>query len=117
MRGISGVGKATLIGAANGAEDGFMSGGIAAGVTFTTVALKGVRIQEIGGLKPADKKGNGYPGVKFKNKLKNLKSYELHFPYKGSPHQQWHWQKSLWSKTTGKLTGKSKYWTPFGRRF
>ena len=113
----SGAGKAALSGAVDGAADGFMWGGISAGVTFTTVAAKGVKIQQIGRLKPVNKPGNGYQGVQYINRRGSLKSFELHSPHKGGPHQQWHWQQNTWNPKTGKITGRSIHWTLFGRRF
>ena len=94
-----------------------MWGGISAGVTFTTVAAKGVKIQQIGRLKPVNKPGNGYQGVQYINRRGSLKSFELHSPHKGGPHQQWHWQQNTWNPKTGKITGRSIHWTLFGRRF
>ena len=113
----SGAGKAALSGAVDGAADGFMWGGISAGVTFTTVAAKGVKIQQIGRLKPANKKGNGYQGVQYINRRGSLKSFELHSPHSGGPHNVWHWQQNTWNPRTGKITGSSIHWTLFGRRF
>ena len=62
----NGAGKAALSGAVDGAADGFMWGGISAGATFTTVAAKGAKIQQIGKLKPTNKSGKGYQGVQYK---------------------------------------------------
>ena len=113
----SGAEKAALNGAVDGAANGFMLGGISAGVTFTTVAVKGVQIQQIGRLKPSNKSGEGYQGVQYKNQRGSLRSFELHSPHKGGPHQQWHWQRNTWNPKTGKITGRSIHWTLFGRRF
>jgi len=113
-----GAGKAALRGAINGAADGFMWGGIAAGATFATAAAKGIKVQKVGRLKPAKKKGNGYLGVQYKNKRGSLKSFEIHTPHKGGPHQRWHWQRNTWNSKTNSITGKSKHWTLlFRRRF
>ena len=109
--------KAALSGAVDGAADGFMWGGISAGATFTTAAAKGIKIQQIGKLSPTNKSGKGYTGVQYKNQRGSLKSFELHSPHKGGPHQQWHWQQNTWNPKTGGITGKSRYWTLFGRRF
>ena len=92
-------------------------GGISAGASFTTAAIKGIKIQKIGKLSPENKNGNGYPGVQYKNQRGSLKSIELHSPHKSGPHQQWHWQQNTWNPRTGGITGKTKYWTLFGRRF
>lgn len=113
----NGAGKAALSGAVDGAADGFMWGGISAGATFTTVAAKGAKIQQIGKLKPTNKSGKGYQGVQYKNQRGSLKSFELHFPHKGGSHQQWHWQQNTWNPKTGGITGHSIHWTLFGRRF
>ncbi len=51
--GASAIAIGAVSGAIDGACDGFMSGGIAAGASFTTVAAKGIQIQEIGKLKPS----------------------------------------------------------------
>ena len=112
-----GSGKAALSGAVDGAADGFMWGGISAGATFTTVAAKGVQIQQIGNLKPTNKSGKGFQGVQYKNQRGSIKSFELHSPHKSGPHQKWHWQQNTWNPNTGGITGRSKYWTIFGRRF
>ncbi len=98
-----------------------MWGGISAGVTFTTVAAKGVKIQQIGRLKPVNKPGNGYQGIKYQVRKANgkltTKSFELHSPHSGGPHNIWHWQQNTWNPRTGKITGSSIHWTLFGRRF
>ena len=112
-----GAGKAALSGAIDGAADGFMWGGISAGATFTTIAAKGIKIQQIGRLKPSNKSGEGYPGVQYKDRRGSLKSLELHSPHKRGPHQQWHWQLNKWNPKTGGITGRSTHWTLFGRRF
>ena len=111
------AGKAALRGAIDGAADGFMWGGISAGATFTTVAVKKVQIQQIGRLKPQNKSGKGYIGVKYKNKRGSTKSFELHSPHKSGSHRRWHWQLNKWNTRTGAITGRSKHWTIFGRRF
>ena len=112
-----GAGKAALSGAVDGAADGFMWGGISARATFTTVAVKKVQIQQIGRLKPQNKSGKGYIGVKYKNKRGSTKSFELHSPHKSGSHRRWHWQLNKWNTRTGAITGRSKHWTIFGRRF
>lgn len=76
-----------------------------------------VEIQQIGKLKPHNKPGKGYQGVQYKNKRESLKSFELHFPHKGGPYQQWYWQRNTWNPRTGGITGRSIHWTLFGRRF
>ena len=111
------AGKAALRGAIDGAADGFMWGGISAGATFTTLAAKEVQIQQIGRLKPQNKNGKGYIGVKYKNKRGSTRSFELHSPHKGGSHRRWHWQLNKWNTQTGAITGRSKHWTIFGRRF
>ena len=118
-----GAGKAALDGAIDGAADGFMTGGIAAGATFTTVAAKGIKIQEIGRLKPSGKSGDGYPGVKYKVKKANgkytTKSFELHSPHKGGDHNFWHWQQNTWSEYNGVSRISSKkalHWRIWGKR-
>lgn len=64
-----------------------MTNGISASATFTTVATKGVKIQQIGRLKPANKSGKGYQGVKYQipkaNGKLTTKSFELHSPCAG----------------------------------
>ena len=122
----SGAGKAALSGAVDGAADGFMWGGVSAGATFTTVAAKGVKIQQIGKLKPANKSGKGYQGVKYQVSKSNgkltTKSFELHSPHSSGPHNIWHWQQNTWHNNgipNGPLSyaRPSKHWTLFGRRF
>lgn len=88
-------------------HNGFMRGGISAGATFTTVAAKGAKIQQIGKLKPANKSGKGYQGVQYKNQKGSLKSFELRSPNKSGPHQQWYWQQNTWNPKTGGTTGRS----------
>ena len=109
--------QAIISGAIDGAADGFMWGGISAGATFTTLAAKGIKVKQIGKLKPANKKGNGYRGIKYKNQRGSVKSFELHSPHKKGPHQKWHWQQNTWNPQTGGVTGRSIRWTLFGRRF
>ena len=92
------------------------SGGLSAGATFTTVAAKGVKIQEIGRLKPSNKPGNGYHGVKYRNFRNSVRSFELHSPHRSGPHQRWHWQRNTWNPNSNSITGRSRRWTFFGRR-
>ena len=120
------VGEAALKGAVDGAADGFMWGGISAGATFTTVAAKGIRVQQIGRLKPINKPGEGYQGVKYQvtkpSGKSATRSLELHSPHGGGPHNVWHWQQNTWHNN-GILNGplsyanSSKHWTLLGRRF
>ena len=76
--------------AVSGAAYGFMWGGISAGLSFTTIALKGIKVQQIGRLNAANKSGNGYLGVKYQVKKTNgsftTRSIELHSPHKSGPH-------------------------------
>ena len=117
-----GAGKAAVTGAIDGACDGFMWGGITAGASFATAAAKGIRVQEIGKLNPSNKSGDGYPGVKYKAPKANGKyttrSFELHSPHSGGPHDVWHWQRNTWSEYNGisRITGSSKYWRIWGKR-
>ena len=117
-----GAGTAAISGAIDGASDGFMWGGIAAGAAFTTVAAKGIRVQEIGKLKPSNKSGDGYLGVKYDAPKANgkytTKSIELHSPHSNGPHNVWHWQQNTWSNYNGvsRITGSAKHWTIWGRR-
>ncbi len=111
-----GAGEAAVNGAIDGAVDGFMWGGLSAGATFTTVAAKGVKIQEIGRLKPSNKPGNGYHGVKYRNFRNSVRSFELHPPHRSGPHQRWHWQRNTWNPNSNSITGRSRRWTFFGRR-
>ena len=114
-----GVGKAALAGAIDGTCDGFMWGGITAGATFTAIAVKGVKIQEIGKLKPSNKLGDGYPGIKYQAPKANgrytTKSIELHSPHKSGPHNIWHWQQNTWNPYNNSITGSAKHWTILGR--
>ena len=121
-----GAGKSVLKSAVSGAADGFMWGGISAGLSFTTVALKGIKVQQIGRLNAANKSGNGYLGVKYQVKKTNgrftTRSIELHSPHKSGPHNVWHWQQNTWHNN-GILNGPtsfvkpSKHWTLLWRRF
>ena len=110
-----GSGEAAVAGAIDGACDGFMWGGITAGATFTTVAARGVKIQEIGRLKPSNKSGKGHPGVKYNAPKANGKyttrSIELHSPHRGGPHNVWHWQQNTWNPYNNGITGSAKHWT------
>ena len=113
----NGVEKSALRGAIDGAADGFMVGGISAGITFTTIASKGIKVQQIGQLKPSNKSGKGYHGVQYKNSRGSLKSFELHSPHKSGPHQRWHWQQNTWNPKNNSITGRSTHWTLLGKRF
>ena len=114
-----GAGEAALEGAVDGACDGFMWGGITAGATFTAAAAKGLRIQEIGKLKPSNKSGDGYPGIKYQTPKANghytTKSIELHSPHGGGPHNVWHWQRNTWNPYNNSITGGAKHWTIWGK--
>lgn len=103
-----------------------MWGGISAGATFTTVAAKGFKIQQIGKIKPVNKSGKGYHGVKYQvpkaNGKLTTKSLELHSPHSSVPHNIWHWQQNTWHNNgipNGSISyvNSSKHWTLFGRRF
>ncbi len=114
-----GAGKAAVTGAIDGACDGFMWGGITAGASFTTVAAKGIKVKEIGKLKPSNKAGDGYSGVKYQAPKANGKyttrSIELHSPHKGGPHNVWHWQRNTWNPYNNSITGSAKHWTIWGK--
>ena len=117
-----GAGMAALDGAIDGACDGFMAGGITAGVTFTSVAVRGIRIKEIGRLKPSNKSGDGYPGVKYEAPKTNgrytTKSFELHSPHNNGVHDIWHWQKNTWNPRNNSVNSKKAiHWTLLGKRF
>ena len=97
-----------------------MWGGISAGVTFTTVAAKGVKRQQIGRLKLVNKTGNDYQGVQYKNQRESLKSFELHSPHSRGPNNMWHWQQNIWHNNgipNGSISyaNPSKHWTLFRR--
>ncbi len=77
-----GAGKSMLKGAVSGAADGFMWGGITAGLSFTTVAVKGVKIKEIGKITGVNAK-KGYPGIRYQNKSGVYRSIELHPNHNG----------------------------------
>lgn len=116
------AGKAALKGFADGFSDGFMWGGITAGATTVGLAAKGKYINKIGKLKPANKKGNGYMGVRYGTKRSSgkiaYKSIELHSPHKGGPHQKWHWQRNSWSYKNKKWTisARARRWNIRGKR-
>ena len=114
-----GAGKAAVTGAIDGACDGFMWGGITAGASFTTVAAKGIKVKEIGKLKPSNKPGDGYSGVKYQAPKANGKyttrSIELHSPHKSGPHNVWHWQQNTWNPYNNSITGSAKHWTIWGK--
>ena len=116
-----GTGKALV----NGAADGFMWGGVTAGVTTVALATKGVYVNKIGKLKPTGKSGNGYAGVRYgvKKSSGNLsyRSIELHSPHTGGKHTVWHWQQNRWSYNKNKKlwsisSKKSRHWSIFGKR-
>lgn len=113
-----GSGKALL----NGAADGFMWGGITAGATTVALAAKGVFVNKIGILKPANKSGNGYVGVRYgvKKSRGNLsyRSIELHLPHTRGKHKIWHWQQNRWSYNNiwSVSSKKARYWDVWGRR-
>ena len=119
--GWEGVKQAAILGAIDGAVDGFMVGGISAGASFTAAASKGVRIQEIGRLKPSNKTGDGYPGVKYQTKKANgsytTKSIELHTPHGNGAHNSWHWQQNTWNPHNNSISSKAKRWTVWGEPF
>ena len=114
-----GAGKAAVTGAIDGACDGFMWGGITAGASFTTVAAKGIKVKEIGKLKPSNKPEDGYSGVKYQAPKANgkytTKSIELHSPHKSGPHDVWHWQQNTWNPYNNSITGSAKHWTIWGK--
>ena len=114
-----GAGKAAVTGAIDGACDGFIWGGITAGASFTTVAAKGIKVKEIGKLKPSNKPGDGYSGVKYQAPKANgkytTKSIELHSPHKSGPHDVWHWQQNTWNPYNNSITGSAKHWTIWGK--
>ena len=115
---LNGIGKSAL----NGAADGFMWGGIVAGAVNLKLAAKATHINKIGRLKPSNKPGNGYMGVRYGTRRSNgkysYKSIELHSPHKGGPHQMWHWQRNKWSYRDDiwKVSSKAKRWNIWGRR-
>ena len=117
-----GAGKAALSGAADGAADGFMWGGITAGASSVAVAAKGIRVQDIGRLKPSNKSGNGFLVVKYQAPKANgkytIRSIELHSPHGRGSHNIWHWQQNTWSYYNGvsRITGSAKRWTILGKR-
>ena len=112
--------KTAVTGAIDGACDGFIWGGIMAGASFTTVAAKGIKIQEIGKLNPTNKSGNGYHGVKYQAPKANGKyttrSIELHSPHSSGPHNVWHLQKNTWNPYNNSITGSAKHWTIWGKK-
>ena len=116
-----GAGKAAVTGAIDGACDGFMWGGITAGASFTTVAAKGIKVKEIGKLKPSNKPGDGYSGVKYQAPKANgkytTKSIELHSPHKSGPHNVWYWQQNTWNPYNNSITGSAKHWTIWGDHY
>ena len=109
-------------GAIDGACNGFMAGGIAACATFAGIASKGIQVKEIGRLKPSNKKGNGYYGIKYNVPKANgnytRRSMELHSPHASGPHTVWHWQRNTWSEynNISRIIGKSKHWRIWGKR-
>ena len=119
--GWEGAGNAALDSAIDDACSGFMTGGIMAGATFTTVAAHGIRIQEIGRLKPSNKTGDGYLGVKYEAQKANgkytTKSFELHSPHGNGGHNVWHWQKNTWNPLNNTINSKKAiHWTLWGKR-
>ena len=119
----SGLGKAAISGAVNGFADGFMWGGISSGITMAGMARKGVFLQKAGKLKPANKAGNGYPGIRYgrkKGRGISYRSFELHSPHSGGTHTMWHWQRNQWSydelNNVWKVgSKKTRHWTIWGR--
>lgn len=97
-----GAGKSMLKGAVSGAADGFMWGGITAGLSFTTVAVKGVKIKEIGKITGVNAK-KGYPGIRYQNKSGVYRSIELHPNHNG---HGIHLQKNTWWYNTKKFPGR-----------
>jgi hypothetical protein len=98
-----------------------MWGGIAAGASFSVAAAKGIKIKEIGRLKPEGKSGDGYPGIKYQIPKNNgnytTKSIELHSPHSTGKHQVWHWQNNTWNTLTNSVSSKgAKHWTLWGKR-
>ena len=114
-----GVKKAAI----KGAADAFMWAGLSAGATTIALASKGKYINKIGKLKPTNKSGKGYMGVRYGTKKNSgnisYKSIELHSPHKGGSHQMWHWQKNQWSrykKIWSISSKKSVHWSISGKR-
>ena len=96
-----------------------MLGGIIAGASFTTIAANGIKIKEIGKLKPSNKQGEGYFGVKYQAPIANGKyttrSIELHSPHNSGPHNVWHWQQNTRNPYNNSITGSAKHWTIWGK--
>ncbi len=105
-----GAGKKAFDGAIDGAADGFMWGGLSTGF----LAYNGLSLVEMGRLKPENKSGNGYYGIKYQIKKKSGKtatrSIEIHPPHSGGPHQYWHLQKNKWY--SNEINGPLNYISP-----
>ena len=119
----SGAGQAALEYSADGALSGAVTGAVVGGITSGVGYAKssGLKVQEIGKLKPANKPGDGNFGIKYSinkaNGKPTMRSFELHPPHKSGPHQRWHWQQNTWNPRTDGITSNSRHWTLFGRRF
>ncbi len=102
--------RAALNGAIDGAANGFMMGGLTAGA----LAYNGITVIELGRLKPENKSGNGYYGVKYQIKKESgnfaTRSIELHPPHNGGAHQYWHFQQNKWY--SNKVNGPLNYVSP-----
>ena len=109
--------------AVEGAADGFMWGGITAGVTNVSLALDHMHINKIGRNKAVNNHKKGYLGLRY-GKLRDsgnisYKTFELHSPHIGRSHPFWHWQLSPGYFKDGKwhFTRKgAKHWTLWGKR-
>ncbi len=116
---IKGLAKTVIQYSIDGFCDGFMWGGITSGLSLTLAAANKIRLEDIGKLKPDNKKGDGYFGVKYGSPKRNgnysYKSLEIHSPHSNGPHNYWHFQQNTWSfhNETWSITSKSRYWRIF----
>jgi hypothetical protein len=94
----------------DGAADGFMWGGVTSGAAAVGAAAKGIKIKQIGKLKPQNK-DDGYLGIMYENKRRSLKSYEIHSPHDRG-HTVWHYQQNTWNPRNMTVNSKkAKHWS------
>ena len=116
-----GAGKAALeagaSGALSGAITGAVMGGISSGVNY--VKANGVKVHQVGRLKPSNKSGNGNLGVKYQinkaNGKPTIKSFEFHANHAHKGYQP-HWQQNTWNPYNNSISSGAKHWSLFGRR-
>ena len=116
-----GAGQAALDGGASGALSGAITGAVMGGVSggVSYAKANGVKVQQVGRLKPSNKPGNGNLGVKYQinkaNGKPTIKSFEFHANHAHKGYQP-HWQQNTWNPYNNSISSSAKHWSLFGRR-